>query len=114
MLLSPCSLPLSTDIRLTDATPIDYSSTLYTRRSRWLAGWRAGSFVPVKSTIFVRAYSRAEGLYTTVTRYSSPWPQPWAWPAPARSALVLCVYCICGPLAAGDDAAGLVELARLA
>ena len=74
MLLSPCSLPLSTDIRLTDPTPIDYSSTLYTRRSRWLAGWRAGSFVPVKSTIFVRAYSRAECLYTTVTRYSSPWP----------------------------------------
>lgn len=57
-------------------TPRPYTIVvlIYARRSRWLAGWRAGSFVPVKSTIFVRAYSRAECLYTTVTRYSSPWP----------------------------------------
>lgn len=41
MLLSACSLPLSTDIRLTDATPIDYRST-HLHPPLSLAGWLAG------------------------------------------------------------------------
>ena len=50
-------------------TPRPYTIVvlIYARRSRWLAGWRAGSFMAVKSTISVRAYSRAEGSYSTVS-----------------------------------------------
>lgn len=62
--------------RQTTPRPYTIVVLIYARRSRWLAGsgWRAGSFMAVKSTISVRAYSRAEGLYSTVIRYSSPWP----------------------------------------
>jgi hypothetical protein len=64
MLLSACSLPSSTDVRLSNATPIHYSrvALIYARRPRWLAGW----LMAVKSTIFVRVYARAEGFRTTV------------------------------------------------
>jgi hypothetical protein len=68
MLLSACSLPSSTDVRLSNATPIHYSrvALIYARRPRWLAGWLAGWLMAVKSTIFVRVYPRAEGFRTTV------------------------------------------------
>ena len=40
MLLSACSLLLSTDIRLSDATPVHYNTValICARRPRWLAG----------------------------------------------------------------------------
>ena len=79
MLLSACSLPLSTDIRLTDATPIHYSSTHLRpplSLSVCLAGWLAGCLMAVKSTISVRAFSRVPRASTVLQYilYSSPWP----------------------------------------
>jgi hypothetical protein len=64
MLLSACSLPSSTDVRLLNATPIHSSrvALICARRPRWLAG----CLMAVKSTIFVQAYPRAEGWRSTV------------------------------------------------
>lgn len=60
MLLSACSSPSSTDLRLSNATPTHYSrvALIYARRLRWLAGW----LMAVESTIFCASLPACRGL----------------------------------------------------